>query len=30
MGEKQVGIVIRDYLRTLWNNKILVERAILY
>lgn len=30
MGEKQVEIVVKDYLRTLRNNKIVVERAILY
>jgi predicted nucleotidyltransferase len=30
MGEKQVEIVVKDYLRTLRNNKIAVERAILY
>lgn len=30
MGEKQVEIVIKDYLRILRDNKIAVERAILY
>ena len=30
MGEKQVEIVVKDYLRILRNNKISVERAILY
>ncbi len=30
MGEKQVEIVVKDYLRTLQSNKIPVERAILY
>ncbi|MCX7781756.1 MAG: nucleotidyltransferase domain-containing protein [Negativicutes bacterium] len=30
MGEKQVEIVVKEYLRTLQNNKITVERAILY
>lgn len=30
MGEKQVEIVVKDYLRTLRDNKIVVERAILY
>jgi len=30
MGEKQVEIVVKEYLRTLRNNKIAVERAILY
>lgn len=30
MGETQVEIVVKDYLRTLRNNKIVVERAILY
>jgi hypothetical protein len=27
MGEKQVEIVVKDYLRTLRNNKIAVERG---
>ena len=30
MAKKQVEIVVKDYLRTLRNNKISVERAILY
>lgn len=30
MGEKQVEIVVQDYVRTLRNHKIPVERAILY
>lgn len=30
MGKKQVEIIVKDYLRTLRNNKIAVERAILY
>lgn len=30
MGEKKIEIVIKDYLRILRNNKIVVERAILY
>lgn len=30
MGEKQVEIVVQDYVRTLRNHKIAVERAILY
>lgn len=30
MVEKQVEIVVKDYLRTLRNNKIAVEKAILY
>ena len=30
MGEKQVEIIVQDYLRILRNHKIAVERAILY
>lgn len=30
MGEKQIEIAVRDYLHTLRNNKIAVEKAILY
>lgn len=30
MAKEQVEIVVKDYLRTLRNNKIAVERAILY
>ncbi len=30
MGEKQIQIAVRDYLYTLRNNKIAVEKAILY
>ena len=30
MAEKQIEIVVKDYLRTLRNHKIAVERAILY
>ena len=30
MGEKQIEIIVQDYVRTLRNHKITVERAILY
>ena len=30
MGEKQVEIIVKDYLRTLRDNKIVVDKAILY